>query len=92
MMKGGQQNSCKTLIKGCIRPYISYTPIKVLQLLHTFSVYGSICGDDFIVSVFHTAWVIYTLTAMVAGLAIALLYICLVIYTDWVISIILALL
>ena len=43
-------------------------------------------GDDFVMSVFCTAWGIYTLIAMVAGLAIALLYICLVVFTDWVIG------
>lgn len=38
------------------------------------------------------AWIIYTLIAMVIGLAIALIYICLILFTDWVISITLALL
>ena len=46
----------------------------------------SVHGDDFVMSVFHTAWGIYTLIAMVVGLAIALLYICLVVFTDWIIS------
>ena len=40
----------------------------------------------------YTAWTIYTGFAIVAGLAIALIYICLKLFTDWVISITLALL
>ena len=43
-------------------------------------------------TIHYTAWIIYTVIAMVIGLAIALIYICLILFTDWVISITLALL
>ena len=40
---------------------------------------------------FLAAWAIYTLITFVIGVAIALLYICLVLFTDWVISVALTL-
>ena len=38
------------------------------------------------------AWIIYTAIAIVIGLAIALIYICVILFTEYVISITIALL